>query len=758
MVQTLPALYLRGRDGLDRFDLEDAATFGFGGAGDYQSRFGASLSIDPITFGDFAPFVFSTTFDGTLAAEFPVVSGAPIAVRDTETGEYVLFGVYNDSEAFEEEGIDRTRIDWSSVWNPDLVPAAWWHEWQHGDWIESIAGLDRDLDGRPDGTCWPVVCENPCMTPPFVDPAALDYAHNSNSEVEQAFAADPSLDWCDGAPVFALGAEPSGEDAPSQDSGGEGAASAVHFRGYATMGSEAVSDIPFEEKIAFRFCDCFDEVTGSYLDAEACLWGRDFIPPLCDLRSAHLWRENEQGDGGWVRITPELKDGGNRIPVDGNSGGAAQVFAHGYANQPAEFVWNWYGPAKHFLIDSTVKDSMRTTSGYLASFVVPAGPQRSWRDDDYFQKLRVSVKYFEFPDFVQGDLIPALDPWIAALAKWPFNWDHPNPKEWVAINSPFPPIPPVLKELTGAWNYLPHAGLVAETAKGRFYLYRKNQEGVDVTSALSPRVRGLYSEISGEWAKVGPVEPRRFLERQGSKGVSVALARDDLGRDGLVLIEEIAGGLQVRGEGWEPAKGNPEVEYGGPPTVPGVTLRGGAELVFSAWEEAVYVLGGIESDGVIQQIDIGAGTVEGILPSDPPTDLVISATYDVFDKTLYYLDVAERPGGDVVRLRAYDVATDLTQDLWELPYLGVTPFVSLDLSANRELVLTTGDDSSFSAWLIDRQTGAFGRRLDGDGKALNAPFMSETDHALPYLDSQGEFGYRIYHPSAFVEGDPCTAL
>lgn len=187
-------------------------------------------------------------------------------------------------------------------------------------------------------------------------------------------------------------------------------------------------------------------------------------------------------------------------------------------------------------------------------------------------------------------------------------------------------------------------------------------------------------------------------------------------------------------------------------------LNGGAAPVFSAWEQAVYVVGGAGTGSVIERIDLDLGVQENLFPSDPPNDYVLSATYDPIDRSLYYLDWDQRSGNDWIRLRAFHLEEDRTEDLWEVPYDGSFPFVSLDLSSERELILTAANDEGITVWRMDREDGSFLRRMDIAGTPLRAPFMGDEELTLPYLDESEELNYLTYERWEFVEGEACKAL
>lgn len=749
VVGELPPMYLFGREGL--------ADLVFGHALVVRST--ASVR-ELTTFSSLTVYDEGLKLSGWLSVPLPMPPSNParfLFLWDKMTQQYVLYGLLD--EVRHESGFHTWRSIGAFERPDGRITTA--------DLLMQTFGVDRNLDRRPDGYLGAGWLPERCsLKYARDDPDAALYNQNSNLEAELALSSEaPVGDYCDGVPVLRLVRQTVATRYRDQSAVSEDPTSALHFRGVPRFGEAAWAD-NFEEKVAFRYCGCIDEL-GMHLPRNECLEGVDGGPPLCNPGEASLWWDIRYREPRWTPIDVKLKVGSSRTTVSGDFGGAPTEFVwRSLDERPKDFVWNWFGPAASGKIPSREGDEYLETSGFLASFVIPEGPYRSRRDDWQRQKLRVSVQYHRLP-LIVAEITD--DSSVAIVEKVPRideNWVDPFEKLWIwthiFVRPKFPldipTVPPLPLHLTEeATGFMLHPGLVSETGLGQYFLHRGGGEAVEVTSVLSPFVKRLVAEREN-WATVSPVEPLRFLDFLGNRAQYVALGRKGSMAHGARVVEATSQGLQVRGEMWggiEPMNSLNNISQG---MTSDFQLNGGAAPVFSAWEQAVYVVGGAGTGSVIERIDLDLGVQENLFPSDPPNDYVLSATYDPIDRSLYYLDWDQRSGNDWIRLRAFHLEEDRTEDLWEVPYDGSFPFVSLDLSSERELILTAANDEGITVWRMDREDGSFLRRMDIAGTPLRAPFMGDEELTLPYLDESEELNYLTYERWEFVEGEACKAL
>lgn len=399
------------------------------------------------------------------------------------------------------------------------------------------------------------------------------------------------------------------------------------------------------------------------------------------------------------------------------------------------FHWNWYRD----IVDQTVgshpvllpgRHPMVGTEGFLASTVPYEGAYYSDRDESTDAKLRAVLRYYDLPSVMRLPVVPAGGlPDSFECPEFPCSWPWFFPRDFGDdfSGAPFdtrePPIGPIPPRPP---TFGPFDGLLA-----------------DLTPTFGPTLVDALS--NQKWAFAVSVESYAVLEANALENRFVMIPVGATTNPEFHLVHVSDSQLHAK------LMNNF-----------GANLPMGGKAVYSALENALFLVGGIDGGSP-------AGLLRFDLDSETKTTLevvpaanVLAATYDVAGARLFFLDDSG-PGPEkrVATLRAVDMSDGTAAELWSVPYDGGPNSIHLALTEERDLVMVSASATAYQAWSYRPGVSSLHLlgKLEGTGRVVDGPVLTVDGLVLPVLESAESLDLRILEPSHFLnKREPCLTL
>ncbi len=594
---------------------------------------------------------------------------------------------------------------------------------------------DSDADQIPDA----------CDTCPGFPNASTLNTNDLAEERERIW--NPSVailaDDCDPVPIVRVPVQkPIVMDLISYDnldtSNGTGPDEAVDIPQERWLGKQTPSEpvgSPLSETWGYRACDCF-ALDGTPRPLKECVGLSTQCPYGAPV-----------GDPAWTIPTITLTNGTPFLDSNGMTL-LPGSFSRGSA-QAMTLSWRWRDDVKSGKVpgDGTCGATVQSCKAHVALFTTTQGPDASPRDAS--AKLRDVFQIVDGPAI--KTFLPIPNAFLPTACSFVPCLEWYNPKLYL--------FDPALDDFSQAFD-----GPVLLTKVGSTIAALAQPASHDLGGAIAPAVAALVGDPTRMW--LTPVEPARRVrslpQRGGVQAVSfprdfTSTARIDVvvaTRTGLIADRRIDdGGISAAAAAAEP----------------GLRARSDVRAVLSGVEEAVYMVGGREDDGLPSQaiwrytIADRAWKIVAEHASVAPSSRVLAVTYDEPRGKLYVLDIDDEPlpgNKSRARLASYDVRAGTAEQLATWPFAGVYEQLWLAATEDGSVLLFGAKQQTYKIWRLQAKPAGvkYTGNHTGVGSLLGQPTMGERDPVIAVKTGAGILAYRTLSPGDFSGPQPCSAL
>lgn len=309
---------------------------------------------------------------------------------------------------------------------------------------------------------------------------------------------------------------------------------------------------------------------------------------------------------------------------------------------------------------------------------------------------------------------------------------------------------------------------------------------IDVTSNIHPTVGSWISNPALAW--LTHVEPDFRIRQARSRPLlqAVVLPRDWNATSTVHAVTATENGLVPAGR-----TGDAVVSHASAPPLGAFPIgRTGHRALYSALDDALYMVGGVTTQGFATQdvwhysISSSRWTPVKLVGNHRPSSKPISVAYNQAEHSLFVLDIDD-DAGDVAtteedgasggsaqansghppkgsqpraRLVRYDLAVGASAEVATWPWAGMTDAVYLAALSDGQLALVTSHANSHHVWRLSIDaTGklTYSGVMAGPGRVLGQPAMGERELYV-LIEHKGELVYEAL--DSFVGGPPCQVL
>lgn len=579
---------------------------------------------------------------------------------------------------------------------------------------------DSDMDGLVDG------CDD-CSFPNASN-------QNSNALAEEREQAQIFADECDPVPVLRLAKQtPVPLDPFTAAELGE-FQPIVGNRWVGKINETTLPPQSFQE-IAYRYCGCYDAVTGQPVNFGGC------VGPAGTTACSYVTPQIPQPGSPWS--TPTMVDntgasiltaGGSTLPAVFNPGSAADFSPR----------WRWRADALAGKVPTTGPCTSSSCASHGMFFTLTQGPAVSSRDAA--DSVRDVFRGIDVPGYVP---VFSKTPEIPAACKngGCLTWFDPS----LYLEDP---------AFTDFGEFLPSPTLVTRTGSDALALTQGR--AYDITANLTPSLVAAIGNPDVMW--LAPVEPSPRVRARPLGGALQAVLFPRAWEPGARVDQVLRqpSGLVVRGRPTD------EIPLAAASFALQPKARSALEAVLSGVERAVYMVGGVDSEGRPTQaiwryyLDDDRWQLVAPYATEVPSSTVLSVAYDQARGRLFVLDRSDAaPAKKPVfaRLLVVDIHAGTARVAETWPLVPVHDRHFLIAAADGAVVLLAGKQNLYKAFrlIVGEQGVQYAGSLNGQGELLGPPVMGEQ-HPVLVAARKGKIEYLTLEPGAFKGKEKCGAL